>query len=70
MYVREDYRRKGVFSTLYRRVESLARQDPDICALRLYVEEGNRRAQKTWLNPGMVSPGYQVIEIDFCKGPN
>ncbi len=44
VYVREDYRRKGVFSTLHRHVESLARQDSDICGLRPYVEEGNTRA--------------------------
>ncbi len=69
VYVHEDYRRKGVFSALYRHVESLARQDPEICGLRLYVEKGNKRAQETYLKLGMVLPGYQVMEADFHKGP-
>ncbi len=69
VYVHEDYRRKGVFSTLYRHVESLARQDLNICGMRLYVEKDNKRAQKTYLKLGMVSPGYQVMEIDFRKSP-
>lgn len=67
VYVPADYRRKGVFSTLYRHVESLARQDPDVCGLRLYVEKDNKRAQKTYLKLGMVLPGYQVMEVDFLK---
>ena len=69
VYVHKDYRRKGVFSALYRHVESLARQDPEICGLRLYVEKDNKRAQETYLKLGMVLPGYQVMEVDFRKGP-
>jgi len=67
VYVQKDYRRKGVFSALYRHVESLARQDPEVCGLRLYVEKDNKRAQETYLKLGMVLPGYQVMEVDFLK---
>lgn len=67
VYVDSDFRRKGVFSTLYRHVESLARQDPEACGLRLYVEQGNDRAQQTYRKLGMVSPGYLVMEADFRK---
>ncbi|MEX2125483.1 MAG: GNAT family N-acetyltransferase [Woeseia sp.] len=65
VYVRGDYRRKGVFSALHRHVESLARASEDVCGLRLYVERDNRRAQRTYLALGMTSPGYQVMEVDF-----
>ena len=69
MYVHEDYRREGVFSALYRHVESLARQDPEVCGLRRYVGKNSKRAQETYHMPGMVLPGYQVMEGDFRKDP-
>jgi ribosomal protein S18 acetylase RimI-like enzyme len=58
-----------VFSTLYRHVESLARQDQEVCGLRLYVEQDNKRAQETYLKLGMVKPGYLVMEVDFRNDP-
>ncbi len=67
VYVHEDYRRQGVFSTLYRHVESLARQEVGVCGLRLYVEKGNKRAQETYCSLGMVSPGYRVMEVEFTN---
>lgn len=65
VYVAESSRRQGVFSALYRHVESLARQDPECCGIRLYVEHENQRAQATYLALGMVKPGYDVMEVDF-----
>lgn len=67
LYVHEDYRRKGVFSALYRHVESLAQQDPEVRGLRQYVEKGNKRAQETYHKLGMVLPDYQVTEVDSRK---
>jgi len=68
VFIREDCRRKGIFSALHRHVEMLARSAGDVCGIRLYVERENRRAQKTYEVLGMSSPGYQVMEIDFRKG--
>jgi ribosomal protein S18 acetylase RimI-like enzyme len=65
VYVHEDFRREGVFSVLYRHVESLALQDPEVCGMRLYVEKDNDQAQETYLKLGMVMPGYLVMEVDF-----
>ncbi len=67
VYVLPEYRRQGVFSALYRHVESRARATPDACGIRLYVEDGNERAQQTYLALGMLRPGYQVMETDFRK---
>lgn len=64
VYVHPDYRRMGVFSTLYRYVESVAHEN-HVCGLRLYVECNNRRAQKTYEALGMVNPNYQVMETIF-----
>lgn len=62
VYVHPDWRRKGVFSALYRHVESLAGAEPGVIGLRLYVEENNRRAQETYKALGMVMPSYLVME--------
>jgi ribosomal protein S18 acetylase RimI-like enzyme len=64
VYIHPDYRRVGVFSALYRHVESLARQDK-ACGLRLYVEQANERAQKTYVALGMFDPNYRVMEATF-----
>ena len=68
VFIRQDCRRKGIFSALHRHVETLARSAGEVCGVRLYVERKNRRAQKTYEALGMTSPGYQVMEIDFRKG--
>jgi len=67
VYVAQEKRRQGVFSTLYRHVESLARAKQDVSGLRLFVENQNAHAQDTYLALGMTRPGYQVMEIDFTK---
>ena len=67
VYISQEKRRQGVFFTLYRHVESLARATQDVCGLRLYVENKNMRAQETYLALGMNRPDYQVMEIDFSK---
>jgi GNAT superfamily N-acetyltransferase len=67
VYVHADHRRAGVFSSLYRHVESLAKKTRDVCGLRLYVEQHNRRAQDTYRALGMTAPGYLVMEVDFRR---
>ena len=65
VYVAQDARRAGVFFALYRHIETLARNDPQCCGIRLYVERDNERAQNTYLAVGMVDAGYCVMETDF-----
>jgi len=67
VYVHEDHRRKGVFSALYRHVESLARNDAGVVGLRLYVDDCNKRAQDTYVSLGMQMRNYRVMEVDFRK---
>jgi GNAT superfamily N-acetyltransferase len=69
VYVHPDWRRKGVFSALYRHVESAARKTPQVIGLRLYVEENNRRAQATYAALGMVKPSYVVMEAMLQAEP-
>ena len=65
VYVHGDYRRRGVFSALYRHVESLAQRDPRVCGIRLYVERENARAQRTYESLGMQMTDYQVMQTIF-----
>jgi len=70
VYIAPDFRRQGVFSALYHHVESLAAAEPDVCGLRLYVEDNNHRAQRTYEALGMVKPSYVVMESMFEKQDN
>ena len=62
VYVHGDYRRSGVFSLLYRHVESLARRDPQVSGIRLYVERDNARARRTYESLGMDMTDYRVMQ--------
>ena len=65
VYIRPDHRRRGVFSRLYRHVESLAREADEVVGLRLYVEKENQRAQLTYRNLGMTMTGYRIMQVLF-----
>ena len=68
VYVVPDYRRRGVFSALYRHVQSAA-ETQGALGLRLYVEEQNLPAQETYLNLGMRASHYRMFEIPFDSEP-
>lgn len=62
VYVREDFRGKGVWSALYRHMLDLAMADPDVIGIRLYVERNNERARATYTKLGMTDAGYDILE--------
>ena len=68
VYVRQDFRKRGVFRSLYRHVHDLARSREGVCGLRLYVEQENRRAQDTYRSLGMRETPYRMMEEDFVLG--
>lgn len=65
VYVRNDARRAGVFRSLYKHVEALARATPNACGLRLYVEHENAAAIATYQKLGMVPSGHLLYENDW-----
>ena len=69
VFVQPDWRRRGIFSALYRHVEALAIEAPGVIGLRLYVERENIRAQRTYEALGMVKPNYLVMESLFGQPP-
>ena len=69
VYVHPQHRRQGLFRRLYDQVETLARQQGDVCGLRLYVEKDNAQAQATYHALGMAPTPYQVYESIFPDFP-
>ncbi|QPJ63144.1 MAG: GNAT family N-acetyltransferase [Candidatus Nitronauta litoralis] len=65
VYVQRDYRRQGVFTGIYRYIESLARKNESVRGLRLYVEEENSPGRKVYSHLGMKHAGYHVYEVEF-----
>lgn len=65
VYVTENYRRRGVFRSLYEWVQEQARSNKNVCGLRLYVERDNDRAQRTYQDLGMQVTAYKMLEIDY-----
>ncbi|MBN1514584.1 MAG: GNAT family N-acetyltransferase [Phycisphaerae bacterium] len=62
VYVHPDYRRHGIFRALYHFIAERARQAGDVCGLRLYVEQHNKRAMQTYERLGMRATGYVLYE--------
>lgn len=65
VYVREEKRGAGVFSALYQHIEQLARKGGGVCGLRLYAEEDNARAERTYLKLGMTKTSYRLFEVEL-----
>ena len=62
VFVKENYRRKGVFSKFYSHIQSIAINNENIGGIRLYVDKTNIPAQKTYTRIGMNSNHYQLFE--------
>ena len=62
VYVRPEFRRRGLYRELYKYLQALAAQDASICGFRLYVERDNVRAQATYRTAGMDATRYIVFE--------
>lgn len=61
VYVREDARRGGVFSAIYRHLEAEAIADPTVIGIRLYVDNGNDRAKATYAKLGFEGENYSLM---------
>ncbi|MEL6300319.1 MAG: GNAT family N-acetyltransferase [Pseudomonadota bacterium] len=64
VYIAKQFRRQGVFTALYEKVRSEAR-NADAVGLRLYVEHENTGAIATYEALGMSEPGYKMMEVTF-----
>lgn len=62
VYVPVECRRQGVYRALYGHVCQMAKADPGVCGIRLYVERDNTEAQRTYASLGMQDARYRVFE--------
>ncbi|MCX6132663.1 MAG: GNAT family N-acetyltransferase [Ignavibacteriales bacterium] len=65
VYVANEARGAGVFKSLFDHIHALAAGRPDICGIRLYVEENNARARQIYERLGMKHSHYRMYEMDF-----
>lgn len=65
VYVRPEFRRRGVYRTMYSAVRGLAEENPKVCGCRLYVEVQNTTAQEAYSKLGMNPTNYKVFEELF-----
>jgi GNAT superfamily N-acetyltransferase len=65
VYVEKEYRGRGIFRSLFHHVVALARNRPDVCGIRLYVERANTKAQKVYEQLGMQRSHYDMFEMDL-----
>ena len=62
VYVHPSYRKQGVFSKIFKHIETIAKKKSTIQSLRLYVMQNNQAGLKTYQSVGMNSSGYLVYE--------
>ena len=62
VYVHPDFRRQGIFRSLFQHLQNEAATSPNVVGLRLYVEEHNTSAQATYEQLGLKLAGYVVME--------
>jgi len=65
VYVRQDFRRKGVFRALFKHLLHLARSRGDVSGIRLYMHSENGRARNSYQQLGMKPTKYEVLEMDL-----
>ena len=62
VYVHPSYRKQGVFSKIFKHIETIAKKKLTIKSLRLYVMKNNQAGLKIYQNVGMNNSGYLVYE--------
>ena len=65
VYVDPAWRRQSVFRLMHETVMTIAKTSPNVCGIRLYVEETNSAAQAVYRKVGLAPSSYAVFETDF-----
>ena len=67
VYVKSEWRGRGIFQDLYHFIEDQASARPDVCGLRLYVDSHNARAKAAYERLDLHRTNYELFEVDFRK---
>lgn len=62
LYVLPEYREKGVFRMMYEHVREMVLDSDTYAGLKLYVDQGNTRAQEVYRKVGMTASHYNLFE--------
>ncbi len=62
VYVKPEYRHGGVYRALHEYVKNLAKEEGNVCGIRLYVEQENQAAQKVYRKVGLEPSRYLLFE--------
>lgn len=65
VYVAPAWRRQSVFRRMHQTVMATAKTNPNVCGIRLYVEENNSVAQAVYRKVGLTPSSYAIFETDF-----
>ena len=65
VYVRPEFRHRGVYTALHRHVAESALAEGGVCGLRLYVEQENTTAQQVYESLEMHPTRYHMYEVEF-----
>jgi len=62
VYVSPEFRKKGVYSTMYKHIRNMVEQNEDLKGIRLYAEKTNQTAQLVYEKAGMTADHYLLYE--------
>ena len=65
VYVKPQFRKQGIFRSLYEFLKDKAAKEHDICGFRLYAEKSNNTAHNTYVSVGMKEAPYKFYEESF-----
>lgn len=62
VYIVPEFRRKGVYSKMYKHIKNLVSEDASLNGIRLYADKENEVAHKTYRKLGMSPDHYITFE--------
>ncbi len=62
VYVRKEFRKKGIYKSLYKHIQDIVQNNPNYGGIRLYVDQSNINAIKVYEKSGMNGDHYRLFE--------
>ena len=62
VYVVPEFRKQGVFREIYSAIKDIVEESVEVGGIRLYVDAGNKNAQRVYSRLGMDGSHYHVYE--------